>query len=63
MIKIYIKDDGNNRTITLNGHAEYDEKGKDIVCASVSTIFQLAVMGLHVLAEQYPENVQITEKD
>ena len=25
--------------ITIKGHAKYDEKGKDIVCAGVSTLF------------------------
>lgn len=36
MIKINIK--GNIDEITIKGHAEYEEYGKDIVCASVSSI-------------------------
>ena len=36
MIKINIK--GNIDEITVKGHANYDEYGKDIVCASVSSI-------------------------
>lgn len=63
MIKIHIKDTGYVKEIVLIGHADYDEYGKDIVCASVSTIFQLAIMGLKTLSEQYPENVQIIEED
>ncbi len=34
MIKITVKDD----TITIKGHAEFNDYGKDIVCASVSSI-------------------------
>ena len=34
MIKIRIKD----KEIIITGHANYDEYGKDIVCASVSSI-------------------------
>jgi len=26
-------------SLTIKGHANYDEKGKDIVCAGVSTLF------------------------
>lgn len=34
MIKVIIKKD----QIIVDGHANYDEKGKDIVCASISTL-------------------------
>lgn len=34
MIKVYI----NNKKIIITGHAGYDEAGKDIVCASASSI-------------------------
>ena len=34
MIKVNIK----NKVITVTGHANYDEYGKDIVCASVSSL-------------------------
>lgn len=34
MIKVNI----NNRQITITGHAGYDDHGKDIVCASCSSI-------------------------
>lgn len=36
MIKVNIK--GNIDEIKVSGHANYDEYGKDIVCASVSSI-------------------------
>lgn len=39
MIKVKVKKENSNISkITIKGHAEYDEKGKDIVCASVSSI-------------------------
>ena len=34
MIKISLKDG-----LEIEGHANYEEKGKDIVCAAVSTLF------------------------
>ena len=34
MIKVNIK----NNEITVSGHANYDDYGKDIVCASVSSL-------------------------
>lgn len=38
MIKIHIDDD--NQTLIVTGHADYAEKGKDIVCAGVSALVQ-----------------------
>jgi uncharacterized protein YsxB (DUF464 family) len=49
--------------IEVTGHADYAEHGNDIVCASVSTIFQLCQMGLIQLAKQYPANIQITKEE
>lgn len=48
-------------SISISGHANYAEPGNDIVCASVSTIIQLAQMGLRQLERQYPENIEIEE--
>ena len=39
MIKVKVKPDD----ITISGHADYDEYGKDIVCASVSSIVTTSV--------------------
>ena len=63
MIEVLIKENGESKGIILKGHANYAEHGKDIVCASVSTIFQLMAMGLRTLARQYPEYIKITEVD
>lgn len=39
MIKVYYKKiDGNITEIELNGHACFDDYGKDIVCAGVSSV-------------------------
>jgi len=39
MIKVNIEKENNSfKTITIKGHAEFAESGKDIVCASVSSI-------------------------
>lgn len=38
MIKVTVlKEDSFIKNITIKGHSGYDEQGKDIVCASVST--------------------------
>jgi len=42
MIKIEINKD----KITIKGHADYKESGKDIVCASVSSIVITSINGI-----------------
>ena len=42
MIKIEINSD----KITIKGHADYKESGKDIVCASVSSIVITSINGI-----------------
>jgi len=42
MIKVVIKDD----SITISGHANYDDYGKDIVCAAVSATVITTVNGI-----------------
>lgn len=44
MIKARYTADGNKHTLSIRGHANYGEYGKDIVCAGVSAIVQ-ALMG------------------
>lgn len=47
MIKISIKKNNNLiESILIKGHAEYDESGKDIVCAAVSSIAITTVNGI-----------------
>lgn len=59
MIKVYISQKEGDISIDVVGHAEYDEYGKDIVCAGVSAIVQTAILGLEAIAQSYPNNVQI----
>lgn len=60
MIKVSIKKDNSViNNITIKGHSSYDEAGKDIVCASVSSIVITTVNGilnLYFDALNYEEN-------
>lgn len=40
MVAITFTEEGNKRIITINGHANYAEKGKDIVCSGISVLYQ-----------------------
>lgn len=47
MIKVVIKKENNlYKKINILGHALYDDYGKDIVCASVSSIVTTTVNGI-----------------
>lgn len=62
MIKIYLSDN----EIKVTGHAMYDDFGKDIVCAAVSTCLITTVNGLESIDENYlgveqkPDEVVVT---
>lgn len=56
MIKIIIKEN----VITISGHANYDEYGKDIVCAAVSATVITTVNGILSIDSNA---IQVTEKD
>ena len=47
MIKVKVNKD----LITISGHALYDEYGKDIVCASVSSIITTSINAILMLEE------------
>jgi uncharacterized protein YsxB (DUF464 family) len=59
MININVDQKNGEMTISIKGHANYDQYGKDIVCAGVSAIAQTAVLGLESIAENYPDHVKI----
>ena len=42
MIKVYY----NNKTIKVDGHANFADYGRDIVCASVSSIIYTTINGI-----------------
>ena len=46
--------------ITISGHANYDEKGKDIVCASVSSIVITTINGI---IEINPDAIDYSDLD
>ena len=48
MITINVERNVNNEIVSfsLNGHAGYDVQGKDIVCAAVSAVTNMALIGL-----------------
>lgn len=54
MIKVKI-DNLNEKVhqITISGHANYDEYGKDIVCSSVSSIVITTVNGIYEILPEY----------
>ena len=59
MIKVKVKRQNNKvYEIVIKGHAEYDDYGKDIVCAAVSSIAITTVNGIISLDESidYEEN-------
>ena len=49
MITINIKRNKENQIVSfsLNGHAGYDVNGKDIVCAAVSAVVNMVLIGLN----------------
>ncbi len=56
MIKVELKD----YLITIKGHAGYDDKGKDIVCASVSSIVITTINGI---IEVNPDAIDYSDLD
>ena len=56
MIKVELKDN----LITIKGHAGYDEKGKDIVCASVSSI---VITTINAIIEINPDAIDYSDLD
>ena len=46
MVKVSIKNIDEINEITISGHSGYEESGKDIVCASVSSIAITTINGI-----------------
>ena len=51
MIKVQVRRSARSRitSLTVTGHALYDEHGRDIVCAGVSALVQLIPVAMHKL--------------
>ena len=56
MIKVIVKND----SITISGHANYDEYGKDIVCAAVSATVITTVNGILSIDKS---SIEVIEND
>lgn len=56
MIKIEVLDN----SITIKGHANYDDFGKDIVCSSISSI---AITTINAILRFDSDNLTYEEKD
>ena len=54
MIKVKVLSNKNKiNAISILGHADYDEYGKDIVCSSVSSIVTTTVNGIYEIDKEY----------
>jgi uncharacterized protein YsxB (DUF464 family) len=51
--------DRGERMINIGGHANYDEPGRDIVCAAVSMLTQTLIQSLEELTEEKIKYVMI----
>ncbi len=50
---LLVDGEGRYRGLTVEGHAGYDQAGRDIVCAAISAVVQTALMGLERLVPDY----------
>ena len=54
MIKVSVESNKNHISkISILGHADYEEYGKDIVCSSVSSIVTTTVNGIYEIDNTY----------
>ena len=61
MIKVnVIKDNDRLLSISINGHANYEEYGKDIVCASVSS---LVISTINNIINIDSDSINVIKKD
>ena len=60
---INIKFNPNTYTLDVTGHAEHDEKGKDIVCAAISTLFYTLAETLYNSKAMLSEDMVFSDED
>ena len=53
MITITYRDDGAYRSLTVEGHAGYAEKGKDIICSAASALMMSLQSALEDSGTEY----------
>ena len=62
MIRVKVESDKKHITkISILGHADYEEYGKDIVCSSVSSIVTTTVNGIYEIDNTYLNVETISE--
>lgn len=50
-------------TVFITGHAEHGEKGKDIVCAAISTLFYTLAESLYAVTPMLDGEMQFSDKE
>ena len=60
MVVVEVEKDEVINNITISGHACYDELGKDIVCASVSSIVITTINGILSI---YPDSLDYIDEE
>ena len=60
---IEIKFNPSTFALDIEGHAEYDEKGKDIVCSAISTLFYTLAESLYEVREMMEEDIVFDDTD
>lgn len=53
MIRVVYEKTKSKREITISGHANYDEVGKDIVCSAISTLFYTLARALSDVSDEF----------
>lgn len=53
----------NTFTIDINGHANHDEKGKDIVCSAITTLFYTLAETLNNSRDMLEEDIDFKNED
>lgn len=62
MIRVEVKENNNLKSISVMGHAMYDDYGKDIVCSAVSTCVITTVNGILEIDDTLIDVVQEENK-
>ncbi|MFA5459686.1 MAG: ribosomal-processing cysteine protease Prp [Bacilli bacterium] len=61
MVKVKVEsNNGYINKVSISGHAQYDKLGKDIVCASVSSI---AITSINAILSFYPEGISYQQSE
>lgn len=51
------------KKVTIKGHAGYAEKGKDIVCAAISTLYCTMILDKGIVGIQHEDEMQACLSD